>query len=155
MKPQNPKDALGLMKAPIGLYPNAARILTSLVFAQSAPEYGEFNWRNNPVLLSVYLDAADRHLIALRAGEDCDPKSKLPHIAHINACTAIIIEAASLGMLVDDRFEKDTAADALNAFTPKAYDVARSKVKPKPAARLGDLPAAAARKAKGKKNRAA
>jgi len=39
-KEKNPKDALGGMKVPIGLYPNVARIETCLVFAQSAAEFG-------------------------------------------------------------------------------------------------------------------
>lgn len=135
----NPKDALGLMKVPIGLYPNAARIATCLVFAQSAPEYGEYNWRNNPVRLSIYIDAIDRHTIALRAGQDIDPKSKQPHAAHINACTAIIIESRALGILIDDRFEKDVAAEMLDALTPKAYDASRRKVTPRPARTLDEV----------------
>ncbi len=135
----NPKDRFGLMKVPIGLYPNVARIETCLVFAQSGPEYGYYNWRNNPVLFTVYLDAIDRHTIALRAGQDCCPKSKLPHAAHINACTAIIMEARSLGVLIDDRFERDTAAALLDALTPKSYHSARRKLKPRPARTLDEV----------------
>jgi hypothetical protein len=141
----NPKDAFGLMKAPIGLYPNVARIETCFVFAQSAPDYGEFNWRNNPVRMSIYLDAIDRHTIALRAGQDTDPKSGRPHAAHINACTAIIMESRALGILIDDRFEKDVAADLLDAYTPPAYSAARGKVKPKPARTLDQVRAEVAR----------
>jgi hypothetical protein len=141
----NPKDALGLMKVPVGLYPNTARIETCLVFADSAPEYGAFNWRNNPVRLSIYLDAIDRHTIALRAGQDVDPKSKRPHAAHINACTAIIMESRALGILIDDRFEKDVAADLLDAYTPAAYLASRRKVKPKPARTLDEVRAEVAR----------
>jgi hypothetical protein len=144
-KKPNPKDALGMLKVPIGLYPNVARIETCRVFAQSAPEYGEFNWRNNPVRLSIYLDAIDRHLIALRAGQDIDPKSKLPHAAHINACTAIIMESSALGILIDDRYEKDVAADLLAAYTPAIYDASRRKVKPKPARTLDQVRAEVAR----------
>ena len=145
MAKANPKDALGRMKTPIGLYPNVARIRTCLVFAQSAPEYGEFNWRNNPVQLSVYLDAIDRHTVALRAGQDIDPKSGHPHAAHINACTAIIMESESLGILIDDRFEKDMAAELLDALTPPAYSTARRKVKPRPARTLDQVRADAER----------
>lgn len=142
-KKANPKDALGLMKAPIGLYPNVARIAASLVFAQSAPEYGEFNWLNNPVRLSIYLDAIDRHNIALRAGQDIDPKSGHPHEAHINACAAIISESRALGILIDDRFEKDLAAQMLDALTPKAYHATRRKVTPRPARTLDQVRAEA------------
>lgn len=137
--PKNPKDGVGMMKVPIGLYPNRARIETCLVFAQSAPDYGEFNWRNNPVLMSIYLDAIDRHLISLRAGQDIDPKSGRPHVAHINASTAIIMEAKALGILIDDRYEKDTAAILLDELTPAAYDAARRKIKPRPARTLDQV----------------
>jgi len=141
----NPKDVLGILKVPIGLYPNVARIETCRVFAQSAPEYGEYNWRNNPVRLSIYIDAIDRHTIALRAGQDIDPKSGLHHAAHINACTAIIMESRALGILIDDRFEKDAAADLLAAYTPAAYDARRRKVKPRPARTLDQVRAEAVR----------
>jgi hypothetical protein len=138
---ENPKNAIGRMKVPIGLYPNVARIETCLVFAQSAPIYGEYSWRNSPVRISVYLDAIDRHTIALRAGQDIDPLSGLSHAAHINACTAIIMESRRLGVLIDDRFEKDASAALLDSLTPPGYEAARRNIDPRPARTLEQLPA--------------
>ena len=135
----NPKDIVGVLKVPIGLYPNVARIETCLVFAQSAPIYGEYNWRNSSVRISVYLDAIDRHTIALRAGQDIDPHSGLAHAAHINACTAIIMEAKRLGALIDDRFEKDTSAALLDSLTPRGYEAAQRSIEPRPARTLRQL----------------
>jgi len=40
---------------------------------------------------------------ALLEGEDIDPKSGLPHLAHALACIAIIIDAKTAGKLIDDR----------------------------------------------------
>jgi hypothetical protein len=138
-KARNAKEVLGEMKVPIGLYPNVARIETCLVFQQSARQYGAYNWRNQPVRISIYLDAIDRHTIALRAGEDIDESSGRPHAAHINACTAIIMEAKELGILVDDRFEKDMSAHLLKELTSSTYRATCRKLKPRPARRLNQI----------------
>jgi hypothetical protein len=92
--------------------------------------------------LSIYLDAIDRHNIALRAGQDIDPKSGLPHEDHINACAAIINEARAIGNLIDDRLELDPSARILDAITDKGYDKARSAIKPTPARTLDQVRAA-------------
>ena len=135
-KDLNAKHTIAQQKVPIGLYPNVARIETCLVFAQSAPYYGEFNWRNCSLQLSTYLDAIDRHLIALRAGEDRDRESGLYHAAHINACTAIIMEAKQLGILSDDRFAGDPSAARLHDLTPPTYRLAKRTLVPTPARRV-------------------
>lgn len=151
----NPKDRLGLLKAPIGYYPNIARIMAARVFANSAPEYGASNWRVKKVRMSIYLDAIDRHTIALRAGQDIDPKSGEPHEAHINACTAIIMEARAIGNLIDDRLELDPAVAVLDAMTAKSYGAKRRALKPTPARTLDQVRADAARtKAKRGRSRA-
>lgn len=135
----NPKDALGRMKVNIGLFPNIARIWGAMVFAQSAPDYGEFNYRGNAVSVSEYINAIERHAVQFRAGQDLDGKSKLPHVAHIIASAAIILEAAANGVLIDDRYEGDKSAELLDALTPTAYDKARAKTKPRPARTLDQV----------------
>ncbi|WP_445504802.1 dATP/dGTP diphosphohydrolase domain-containing protein [Microvirga sp. G4-2] len=45
----------------------------------------------------------ERHFNALKAGEDRDPESKLPHWAHIAAGCSIVMDAANAGTLIDDR----------------------------------------------------
>lgn len=143
----NPKDRLGVKKVAVGtMYPNIARILGARVFTNSAPEYGAVNWRVKKVRMSIYIDAIERHMIAITAGEDIDPKSGDPHIAHVNACTAIIMEAAALGNLIDDRFERDPAAAVLASYTEGNYDRARRALKPCPARTLDEVRAADARK---------
>ena len=142
----NPKDRIGEMKAPVGYYPNSARIGASRVFANSAPEYGRSNWRTKKVRLSIYLDAIDRHSIALRAGQDIDPKSGLPHEDHINACAAIINEARAIGNLFDDRLELDPSARILDAITAAGHDAARRSLRPSPARTLDQVRAEEARR---------
>lgn len=150
----NPKDRLGVQKVPVGMmYPTIARIETARVFADSAPIYGAVNWRVKKVKASVYIDAIERHMICIIAGEDIDEKSGLPHLAHVNACTAILMEADALGNLIDDRFERDPGAAALAKYTAGTYDTARRALKPCPARTLDQVRADDARARQAKKRR--
>ena len=53
--------------------------------------------------MTTYLDAANRHLMALQEGEDVAKDSLVLHAAHLMATCAIIIDAEACGTLVDDR----------------------------------------------------
>lgn len=99
----NPKDALGLAKTPLRLFPPTALVMGSHVMALGAKKYGEYNWRKNAVKHSVYLEAAMRHIIAAADGEKFDPESGLSHEAHAMMCMAILIDANETGSLIDDR----------------------------------------------------
>lgn len=111
----NPKDLVGVKKAPLRLVPRALLIETAPVMALGARKYGEMNWRNYPVKLSVYLEAIDRHLSAVLDGQWLDPESGRPHVAHISACVGIILDARAIGNLVEDWPEKPGPAAALLA----------------------------------------
>lgn len=112
----NPKHASGLSKVPLHLVPPVAIIYEAMVFKFGAKEYGPFNWRDTAVVRSIYLDAVERHLLAMRDGQDIDPKSGLPHAAHIRASMAIILDAAEIGNLIDDRGPDGTAAALMERF---------------------------------------
>ncbi len=99
----NPKDRIGVTKAPIRLWPPLATVVGSMVMALGAKKYGPYNWREKKVQYSVYLEAAQRHIFAAFDGEDLDPESGLPHIAHAMACMAILLDADSTGKMIDDR----------------------------------------------------
>ena len=66
-------------------------------------KYGRSNWRVAGVRASIYYDAAKRHLNAWFEGEDADPDSGLPHLAHVLACCAILVDAEAAHKLTDDR----------------------------------------------------
>lgn len=118
-KTSNPKHAAGLAKPAIHLAPSSAIILMAMVFELGARKYGPFNWRETAVVRSIYLDAAQRHLLALQDGQDMDEESGLPHEAHIMCCMAIVIDARELGKLIDDRGPAGTAAELLKRHTKK------------------------------------
>jgi hypothetical protein len=56
----NPKDLLGLKKTPLRLIPKTALIPLAWVMGLGAKKYGAYNWRDNPVRMSVYTEAAPR-----------------------------------------------------------------------------------------------
>ena len=66
--------------------------------------YGERNWvAGEQIDMTVYLDAAARHLMSLYEGEDFAEDSLVLHAAHLMACMAIIIDARACKKLRDDR----------------------------------------------------
>lgn len=99
----NPKDLVGVTKVPIGLWPASATVYGALAFMDGAYKYDPYNWREHPVRASIYLDAMERHLMSFRDGENDAQDSGMPHLAHILACAAILVDAQETGNLVDDR----------------------------------------------------
>lgn len=112
----NPKDLLGILKVPLGLVPAAGKIYAAMAMADGAKKYGPYNWRDKKVLLTVYLDAIERHLLAYRDGEDVASDSKLPHLAHIIACGCILADAIEGGFLIDDRPLAGPGSKTLDKF---------------------------------------
>jgi mutator protein MutT len=102
-KETNPKDAIGSSKLPLHLWPMIATMYGSLGLLDGALKYGRSNFRAMGVRISVYVDALYRHVSAYFEGEDFDPDSGLPHLAHALACLAILVEAHAKGNAVDDR----------------------------------------------------
>jgi hypothetical protein len=100
----NPKDLLGRLKPPLHLVPQSANILEAVVFSLGARKYGgAYNWRVKPVIASIYVSAAMRHLAQWLDGQDDDAESGVSHLAHARACLGILLDALATGHLVDDR----------------------------------------------------
>lgn len=118
-QPTNPKDLVGLTKAPLRLVPPALSIFVAKVQELGAAKYGPYNWRGNSVRLTVYIEAALRHLAALLDGQDNDEESGLPHAAHAAACMGIILDAWHNGNLLDDRPLPGPASRLLAKFAEK------------------------------------
>lgn len=102
-KPTNPKDLVGSDKLPVHLWPPTATALGCVGLLNGMLKYGRSNWRVAGVRASIYIDALQRHLDALREGEEVDPDDGVPHIAAILACAAIYADAEAAGKLTDDR----------------------------------------------------
>ncbi|WP_324730993.1 dATP/dGTP diphosphohydrolase domain-containing protein [Pseudomonas paeninsulae] len=117
-KPSNPKDLVGSGKLPIHLWPATATALGSLGLLDGMMKYGRSNFRAVGVRASIYFDAANRHLNAWFEGENADPDSGLPHLAHALACLAIIVDAEAAGKLTDDRMHPGGYRKLLTELTP-------------------------------------
>lgn len=103
MKNTNPKDAIGSGKLPLHLWPETATIMGCMGLLDGMLKYGRGNYRAVGVRASIYVDACKRHLNAWFEGEDTDPDSGLPHLAHALACLAILVDAQAADQLTDDR----------------------------------------------------
>jgi len=121
-KPTNPKDLLGLKKTPLRLLPPTASIECSMVMGLGAKKYGAYNWRENSVRHTVYLEAALRHILQALDGEDADKESGRPHEAHAMACMAILLDAKHGGNLIDDRNKSGTVAKLIDELIEKNAD---------------------------------
>lgn len=81
-------------------------------------KYGRTNWRSAGVRSSIYVDAAKRHLNAWFEGEDTDPDSGLPHLAHALATIGILVDAQAAGMMNDDRMIQGGYRKLIDSMTP-------------------------------------
>jgi len=116
-KSTNPKDQIGINKPPIHLVPAVAIIHEAMAFKDGAEKYGPYNWRGESVSASVYMAACYRHLMAWFDGEEFARDSRVHHLGHARACLAIILDAASVGKLVDDRPSAGSSATLLSSLS--------------------------------------
>lgn len=103
VKDSNPKDAIGIKKAPMSTVPSAVMMEIGLAMLEGACKYGRHNYRAIGVRASVYYDACMRHIMAWWEGEDQDPDSHLSHVTKALACLTVIRDAMINDKWVDDR----------------------------------------------------
>jgi len=106
----NPKTAAGARKPSLDATPPVALLELGRAMEHGRRKYSPMNWREAPVSASVYYNAALRHLLAWWDGECIDPESGAPHLAHVMACCAIVLDASAHGTLNDDRAQTTRAA---------------------------------------------
>lgn len=104
LKPTNPKDAIGILKAPTSTVPMGVIAELGVAMLEGALKYGRHNYRAVGVRTSVYVDAAKRHIDAFWEGEDNDPDAEgLSHVTKAIACLTVLRDAQMQGKCVDDR----------------------------------------------------
>lgn len=103
-KPTNPKDAIGIRKAPFSALPWRVLWMVGLAMLEGAAKYGRHNYRAVGVRASVYFDAiVARHLSPWWEGEDVDPDSQLHHLDKALSALMVLRDSILQGNLEDDR----------------------------------------------------
>lgn len=102
-KQSNPKDALGIQKAPLHCVPCGPLMELGLAMMEGGRKYGTHNYRRVGVRASVYYDALMRHVMAWWEGEDIDPDSGLSHLIKAMACIVVLRDSMLKENWIDDR----------------------------------------------------
>lgn len=102
-KLSNPKDVVGIRKAPMSTVSEPVMFEVGLAMLEGASKYGRHNYRAVGVRSSVYYDAFRRHVGAWWEGEDIDPDSGLSHITKAIATLVVLRDAMIQDKLTDDR----------------------------------------------------
>lgn len=99
-------DSDPILKPSIGLVPLRAMWEIAKVMSFGAQKYDRFNWKGG-IRYSRLYDAALRHLIQFIEGEDIDPESGLPHLAHAGCCITMLLEMTMDRQDLDDRYKNN------------------------------------------------
>lgn len=103
IKPTNPKDVVGIRKAPMSTVSAPVMAEVGVAMLEGATKYGRHNYRAVGVRASVYYDATMRHLMAWWEGEDLDPDSGIHHVSKAIASLVVLRDAMLRDKLADDR----------------------------------------------------
>lgn len=102
-KKTNPKDSIGVKKAPVSTIPGTVIAELGCAMLEGARKYGRHNYRVDGVRASVYRDAVWRHLNKWWEGEDVDPDSGLNHITKAIASLVVMRDGMICDKFIDDR----------------------------------------------------
>jgi hypothetical protein len=122
-KETNPKDAVGVKKAPLSVVPMNVVHELGIAMLEGARKYGRHNYREAGVRASVYFDATHRHVNAWWEGEDLDPDSGLSHITKAIATLTVLRDCMMQHKWEDDRPPKVVNALWLSNLNARAADV--------------------------------
>lgn len=91
-------------KENMALLPTIPLLKITKVYEYGAKKYGTHNWRRG-MDWSRLVSATFRHLSAWNEGEQNDPESGLPHLAHAACNLMFLLEYESKKLGNDDRFK--------------------------------------------------
>lgn len=119
-KETNPKDIIGMKKAPISTLSCAVLFEMGLGMLEGARKYGRHNYRAMGVSATVYYDAAIGHLMDWFEGEDLDPDTGLCHITKALTALVVLRDSMLCGNWTDDRPLRNPNKLYKKSFNPKA-----------------------------------
>jgi len=122
-KSTNPKDIIGVQKAPISTLSCAVLFEMGLGMLEGARKYGRHNYRAMGVSATVYYDAAMGHLMDWFEGEDIDSDSGLSHITKALTSLATLRDSMLVGNWIDDRPLRNPNKLYKKYFNPKTKEI--------------------------------
>jgi hypothetical protein len=78
-------------KLDLTLVPPELEEAVAMVMMYGAEKYARHNWKEVKDAPRRYFAAMERHIKAFKRGEDCDPESKLHHLAHAATCIGFLL----------------------------------------------------------------
>lgn len=114
----NPKAQIGSYSLPMGMISPLFAAHVALGKLNGAEKYGISNYIGTEVVMSIYLDAIQRHLDKIKMGEVVDEVDGVNHFGAIGANCDIILSAQAAGTLIDDRPLSTGQLEAYKALTP-------------------------------------
>lgn len=120
-KPTNPKDIIGIKKAPLSTLSCPVLYEMGMGMLEGARKYGRHNYRAMGVSATVYYDAALRHIMSWFEGEDIDPDSGLNHITKALTALMVLRDSMLMGNWMDDRPLRNLIN--MNSLNEKAADI--------------------------------
>ena len=115
----------GVKDVRFDLMPPEPQWYEAQVYGKGAEKYADRNWEGG-YEWGKSLAALERHLQLFKAGEDIDPESGLPHLAHARWHTGALLAFWSRGIGIDDR-AKTANVDALGATLLNQDEIANAK----------------------------
>lgn len=93
------------LKPDLSLLPRVFKAEVAKAMQFGAKKYGRWNYTKGHDIEQL-IAAAERHLDAIKDGEDLADDSRLSHWAHVAANALMALHQAQLGTLRDGRFKK-------------------------------------------------
>jgi len=125
IKDSNPKQRLGIKKAPITNVPMNVMAEVGLGMMEGGCKYGTHNYRDAGVRASTYVDAVWRHLfVQWWEGEDIDEESGLNHVTKAISSLVVLRDSMMMENWEDDRPYKHSKnhITEMNEFASKLVD---------------------------------
>lgn len=104
-------------KNPLDLLPTVALESVGLVLQHGAKKYAAHNWRKG-MKYSRLISALLRHVFAFMRGENIDPESNLPHMAHAACCVLFLLDYQLTSVGEDDRYTDPIGDKAFRSVLP-------------------------------------
>lgn len=95
----------GRKKSRLASVPPEAMLILGEVYGYGGEKYEPHNYRKG-YAWSLSIDALWRHFLAFQAGEDNDPESGLPHMAHVAWHALALVQFAKDHPEKDDRYDR-------------------------------------------------